>query len=358
MKWFKMRLLPIIMAVIVVHSTALAAAAIMPMVKLNGLHLPEWAVTTSSAGGKLLLSDSPETVPDDGIMYQDIVNGDTRLFFHHVNGTTEPKKIVVLLENASDKTANVTVYQYGLGGPSFDFLEVGKKVQYDYLKGDDVYLLEIPDKGVMSLIPSLEQSVVEPNMLVNGMYDFKTSGPVNVKVMMMPINADVRQFAATAKVLPADVGKYRLRGTFDGKDRLVVAGQIYNTKEHPMVAVTLADNKLDPYVTGIDATDGTRTTNYGNYGVVYKIFVPSSSYGTMSYYLNPRGGEYAGWLGVKYRHQEVYNIATPADKSSFGSTVNDSAYIGTYDGGKSLWLTFSPPGASNLPIKLIIAPGK
>jgi len=355
MKWFRIGFLPIIMSA-VLHSTVLAAT-IMPTVILNGLNLPEWAVKTSSSGGKLLLSDSPEMVPDDGITYQDIVNGDTRLFFHHVNGTNQPKKIVVLLENNTDKAANVTVYQYGLGGPGYDFLAVGKKVQFDYLKGDDVYLLEVPAKGSVSLISSLDNSIVLPNMLVNGMYDFKTDRPVNVKVMMMPIDADIQKFAASAKVLPADVAQYRLRGTFDGKDRLIV-GQAYDATKHGSVAVTLADNKLDPYVTGIDATDGTRTTNYGNYGVVYKVFMPSTAEGKMSYYLNPRGGEYAGWLGVKYRHQEVYNIATPADKMSFGSTVNDSAYIGTYEGGKSLWLTFSPPGASNLPIKLIIAPGK
>ena len=357
MKWFQSRLLPLIMAVLFVQSTAWAAS-INPTVNLKGVKLPEWAVDISSSGGKLLLSDSPETVPNDGIMYQDVVTGDTRLFFHHVNGTIEPKKIVVLLENASDKNANVTVYRYGLGGPSLDFLEVGKKVQYDYLKGDDIYLLEVPAGESRSLISSLDESIVEPNMLVNGMYDFKTSGPVNVKVMMMPLNADVQKFAASAQVLPADVAQYRLRGTFAGKDRLVVAGQTYNARYRETVAVTLADNKLDPYVTGIDATDGTPTTNYGNYGVVYNIFIPTMANGKMTYYLNPRGGVYAGWLGVNYRHREVYNVATPATAGTFGTTVNDGAYIGTYEGGKSLWLTFSPPGASNLPIKLIIGPGK
>ena len=356
MKWLRIGLLPIIM-VVTLHSTALAGTT-QPTVQLNGLKLPEWQTTISSYGGKLLLSDSPEIVPDDGIMYQDVVNGDTRLFFHHVNGTHEPKKIVVLLENASDNPANVTVYQYGLGGPGYDFMEVGKKVQADYLLDDDVYLLQVPGKQSMSLIPSLDQTIVQPDMLVNGMYDFKTDGPVNVKVMMMPINADIEQFAKNAKVLPADVGQYRLRGTFEGKDRLVVPGHTYDTKEHKSVAMTLADNKLDPFVTGVDATDGTKTTNFGNYGIVYKIFVPSSSNGKMTYYLNPRGGEYAGWLGVKYLHQQEYTIATPTDKTSFGATGDDSAFIGTYEGGKSLWLTFSPPGASNLPIKLIIAPVK
>ena len=364
MKWFRIGILPIAM-VIVLHSTALAATVqqsmrTMQTVQYNGLKLPEWATTITTSGGKLLLSDSPEIVYDDGITYQDIVQGDTRLFFHHVNGTNQPKKIVVLLENASDQPAHVKVSQYGLGGPGYNFLEVGKKVQSDYLMGDDVYLLEVPGNGSMSLIPKLDQSIVEPNMLVNGMYDFTTDAPVNVKVMMMPVNAVVEQFAACAKVLPADVGQYRLRGTFEGKDRLVVPAHTYDTKQHKAVAMTLADNKLDPFATGIDATDGTKTTNFGNYGIVYKIYVPATTNSKMSYYLNPRGGEYAGWLGVKYRHQEEYNIATPSGNTSFGSAGNgnDSAYIGTYEGANSLWLTFSPPGASNLPIKLIISPSK
>ena len=358
MKWLRVGLLPMIM-VVVLHSTALAAT-VKPTVTLNGLCLPEWTVSTSSSGGKLLLSDSPEMVPDDGIMYEDVVTGDTRLFFHHVNATTQPKKIVILLENATDKYTQVVVYQYGLGGPGYDFLQIGKKVQFDYLKDNNVYLVEVPAKDSRSLIASLDHSIVEPGMLVNGMYDFKTDGPVKVKVMMMPIDADIQTFAASAKVLPADVGQYRLRGTFDGKDRLITPTKTYDVTNHKAVAVTLADNKLDPYVVGIDATDGTKTTNYGNYGIVYKIFVPSTANGKMSYYINPRGGEYAGWLGVEYRHQEEYTIATPADKMSFGGTGNgnDSAFIGTYEGGKSLWLTFSPPGASNLPIKLIIAPAK
>ena len=328
-----------------------------PTVILNGLDLPEWGTTVSSYGGKLLLSDSPEMVTNDGIMYQDVVNGDNRLFFHHVNATSQPKKIVVLLENAGEKPAHVTVYRYGLGGPSEDFLEVGKKVQFDYIEGKDAYLLEVPGKDSTSLIPSLDHNIVAPNMLVNGMYDFTTDQPITVKFMMMPVDADVQTFAAHAAILPPDVGQYRLRGTFEGKDRLVIPDNVYDATKDGAVAVTLADNVLDTYVTGIDATDGTATTNYGNYGVVYKIYVPSTSRGQMSYYLNPRGGEYAGWLGTKYRHQEIATIATPADQMSFGSKpVSESAYLGTYEGAKSLWMTFSPPGASNLPIKLIIKP--
>lgn len=356
MKWLQIGILPMIMAVIV-QSTVLAAS-VQPVDKLNGVELKEWPVKVSSYGGNLLFSDSPETVPNDGIMYQDVVKGDTRLFFHHVNGTKTPKKIVVLLENATEKVAHVTVSQHGLGGPGFDYLEVGKKVQEDYIKGADIYLIDVPSKESRSLIPSLDHSIVETDMLVNGMYDFSTDQPINVKIMMMPVDADIQEFAATAKVLPPDAGSNRLRGTFPGKDRLVIPEQIYDASVHGVVAMTLADNQVDLYVKGIDATDGTPTTNYGNYGIVYKIFVPTTSNGKITYQLNPRGGQYASWLGTKYRHSEVHAIATPRDAISFGTTINETTYIGTYEGGKSLWVTFSPPGASNLPVKLLLQPIK
>jgi hypothetical protein len=355
--WFKFGILPLIISVML-QNTALAVDTY-STVKLNGLSLPEWSTTVSSYGGKLLLSDSPEMVPDNGIMYQDTVSGDIRLFFHHVNATTEAKKIVVLLENAGEETAHITVTQHGLGGPSLDYLQVGKKVQQEYLAGGNLYLLDVPCKDSRSLISFLDTSIIEPNMLVNGMYDLKIDHPVTVKVMMMPLDANIAEFAAKAKVLPPDDGKYRLRGTFEGKDRLVVGKQSYDSRKNGAVALTLADNKIDQYVTGIDATDGSPTLNYGNYGIVYKVYLPSMSGDKVSYYLNPRGGEYAGWLGLEYRHQDVYTIPTPADATSFGSKkISESAYLGTYESGKSVWMTFSPPGASNLPIKLIVAPGK
>lgn len=354
MKWIKY-IAAVAALIASTQSMVLAAEATAgkPLAGVDLLKLPEWAVTSSSYGGKLLLSDSPEIVPADGIMYQDTVTGDARLFFHHVNGTTTNKKIVVLLENADNNPAHVTVYQHGISGPSLDYLAVGKAAQLEYLQGNNLYLLEVPPQGAYELIPGLSDKEVKPDDLVNGIYDFTSDRPVTVKVMMMPFDAKVKEFAAQAKVLPTD--QYRLRGTFAGKDRLLVPTQVYNPKKDGTVAITLADNAIDRYVTGIDATDGSKTLNYGNYGVMYKLFIPSAYEGKVSYYLNPRGGVYAGGLHVKYRHQEEQVVATPADRVSFGDTGKDVASIGSFDGGQSLWLTFSPPGVSNLPVKLIIS---
>jgi len=333
-------------------SPAMAAAG---PEKLDILKLPEWQVTSSSFGGKLLLSDSPEMVTSDAILYQDKVEGDVRLFFHHVNSTTSPKRLVVLLENDGPIPANVTVYQYGIGGPGLDWMTIGKTAQTNYLAGEDMYLVEVPAHGAEQLYHVLGDTEVQPNMLVNGIFDFKADRPVTVKVLMMPTSGDIRKFARQAPVAPPD--QYQLRGTFEGKDRMLVPLKVYNPSEHGPVALTLADNYLDQYVEGVDATTGAKVVNYGNYGIVYKIFLPSDGQGKIAYFLNPRGGDYAGAMGIKYQHVNGIPVPTPVGRTAFGNDkLTDFAQLGRFGAGDSLWLTFSPPGASNLPVKLVILP--
>lgn len=344
------------LAVSIFYSPQPVLAQAQPLGKLY--KITELPVTVTEQRDKLLLlSDSPEMVPDDGIMYQDTVKGDIRLFFHHVNATQEPKKIVVLLVNNTTEAADVIINRHGLGGPDLDYLAVGKIAQLNYLNQEEVELIHVPANGTAHLVSVLQDTVVLPNELVNGIYDFKTKIPLKVVVMMLPVDAEPAEFAATAPVLPTD--SQRLRGTFPGSDRIIVPSKVYNAKQDGIMAITLADHKLDTYVSGIDATDGSTTLNYGNYGVVYKLFIPTAFEQQYAVYLNPRGGEYAGGIKVKYRRQDETTIATPADRLFFGSkTVRDVAQLGSFDGGQSLWLTFSPPGASNLPVKIILAPAK
>ncbi len=331
---------------------ALGGSAAAGPAELDILKLPEWQVTSSSYGGKLLLSDSPEMAAGDGILYQDRVAGDARLFFHHVNATAAPKRLVVLVESTGP-AATVTVHQHGVGGPGYDWMAVGKAAQVAYLAGGDLRQIDVPAGGAATLY----DAAFKPNMLINGIFDFIADRPVTVKVMLVPAGEDAKAFALRARVLPPDGQK--LRGTFDGKDRMLVPMKVYNPQDDGPVALTLADNALDQYLEGIDATTGEKVVNYGNYGVVYKLFLPADGQGRTAYYLNPRGGDYAGALGIKYKYVVAPPVPTPAGSTAFGShKLTDFAHVGTFGGGESLWLMFSPPGASNLPVKLIIVPEK
>ncbi|WP_213055582.1 hypothetical protein, partial [Escherichia coli] len=56
----------------------------------------------------LIVSDSPETFTEKGILYQEKVNGKARLYATHVNGMDRKMKFAILVRN-SDPTRSVTI---------------------------------------------------------------------------------------------------------------------------------------------------------------------------------------------------------------------------------------------------------
>lgn len=321
--------------------------------------LPEWKMRSAEVGGTLLFSDSPEIVDRDGILYSDVVRGSARLLYYHLNGTKQPKKIVAVLENVGKEDVNVTITNYGMGGPSADYLYVGRTTQQQYFRGGNLAFAHVPARGKRLLLQKMNDIIVEPEKLVYGVIDFDAAAPVRVTVLMLPHTEDPLQFVSKAKVLPADAS--RLRGTFVGMDRVLKADKIYDGKEHGPVAVTLADGVLDRYRTGIDATDGSIVENYGNYGILYHIHIPTKGGGSTKYYLNPRGGVYSGALTMRLgAHAQGKMLATPRDRAFFGEDerTDDITYLGQQSNFRSVWFDFSPPGASNLPARLILVPAK
>lgn len=335
-------------------STALGATAVLP--DRLFVDSPEWALTATQYGPKLLLADSPEIVPGDGITYEDQVQGDVRLFFHQVNGTQEPKKVLVFLENKGKQAAQVSVYHYGFAGPGEAYGLIGKQAQDDYLANERAAYTVTVEPGKRELLWNvMGKTIVRYNELVNGIFDFKADQPVNVKVVMVP--TDYREKTVdNLKVLPND--ETALRGTFNGADKLLIPNEVYNPAQNGAVMVTLADNDVDSYIVGTDVTTGRPVMNYGNYGVMYHLFMPSVD-GTQKFngYLNPLGGDYGGALGIVYDHKVLPPVFTPSDQAVFGAnTITAASLFGAYQSGKSLWVTFSPPGASNLPIRLLFVP--
>ena len=205
----------------------------------------------------------------------------------------------------------------------------------------------------------MNQTIVEPGQLVYGVFDFETTVPIKVSVVMLPAEDDPVQFLSRARVLPAD--SHRLRGTFVGMDRIVKSDQIYDSSKDGAIYIPLADDKNDEYRTGIDATDGSIVKNYGNYGILYKIHIPTKGMGKTKYYLMPRGGVYAGAMTVgRAMNSSKDMLLTPADRIFFGEkiNVNELAELGTYNDFSSTWFEFSPPGASNLPVNLVLIPAE
>ncbi len=318
--------------------------------------LPEWPVTTFEAGVRFILSDSPEEVQQEGILYQDQVKGNMRLFFHHVNAMPENKRIVAMLFNAGSVPAKVEVVRYGVSGPDLDYLRAGRAIQGDYLKAENQHKMQLAP-GQSFLLPGGKAGpALSSQMLVTGMIDFHTDQELRLVVAAIAEQGNPADLVSRSAVLPPITGKPHLRGSFAYGDRVLMTENVYDPGVNGPVAITIGDGKTDAFLAGKDATSGVAVRNEGNYGVVYRVLIPTKGQGKIRCYLNPRGGVYAGWAAVKTRW-EYKLVGTPSQSVYFGdATLVDFELIAEFPAGESLWVTLSPPGASNLPVRLVLVP--
>ena len=336
-----------------------------------------WPVESKDEVGTLLFSDSPESVTEDGILYQDVVKGEARVLYYHLNSSDADKKVAVVLQSVDNQPAIVRVTRGGTSDPSPDYLHVGKMTQMAYFEGEaygDIYI----GRGRHRLLQeNMDTTILHPGDLVYGVYDFSTNRPVKVSVIMYPADANPYEFLEQAHVLPKD--EQRLRGTFHGMDRVITSEKVYDPSSDGIVYFPLADDIHDLYRTGVDATDGSEAKNYGNYGILYKLQIPTMKGGATQYYLSPLGGIYAGAMTVRTDGGQRRMIETPYEKPYFGDATppesdatqkareeglailtddTELADLGSYEDDIPVTFEFSPPGASNLPINIIMMPAE
>lgn len=330
-------------------------------------YITRWETEAADSGGTLLLSDSPEYVSSDGILYEDKVDGSARVFYYHLNDTKQPKKIAVVLTCEDDDFTKVHVRRGGMNGGSDNYFAVGKAVQAEYFENSLRETLYFMKGSTQLLQPRMSEVVLQPGEIVCGMYDFDTTHPIKVSVLMYPTDADPCSFVKTAKILPKS--ESRLRGTFQGMNRTISGKSTYDPAANEAVYVCLADGDLDPFKVGVDATDGSVVVNYGNYGVLYRVKLKAKNTMPTRYMLMPLGGTYAGVMTASqgsFGKKEMLMI--PLGKTFFGENGiygvevitpdTDLADLGVYDGSKEVIFEFSPPGASNLPVNLVMMPSK
>ena len=342
----------------------------------NPQGLARWDMDSRDEGGTLIFSDSPEYVDQNGILYQDSVKGDARVLFYHLNNTSEPKKLAVVLKNEYNGANTVTITRGGNGQPSSDYLKVGKATQLEYFSQEKNQKIDLQPGMSRLLQEDMNMTILQPGELTYGVFDFHADHSVLGSVIMLDAYGDPVTAVSNLPVLPKD--EMRLRGTFKGMNRVLSARKVYNPGEDGGVYFMLADNKSDKYRKGIDATDGSAVTNYGNYGINYRIELPVQD-GDVDYYLSPLGGVYAGAMR-SFQATKTYTLfPTPGAREYFGDRTapetdtmqaqreagkwqlaqnTELAPLGESVGKGETVFEFSPPGASNLPVAVVMLPKK
>ncbi len=300
------------------------------------------------SGPVLQFSDSPEMVYGTGILYRDWIKDRARIFFHHVNATSTPKKLAVVLKNSkSMRPVKYRITRQGVAGRSVDYLRDGKEAERLYF--DDAS--QKGEEGSVGFSRSAEVlsgrgEVLRSDKLLTGIVDIEVDRPVQVSVLMCDPRQDIEYFNDTAPVEPMD--EHPLRGTFTGAD--------WNYK----VPVVLDSDSRKPYmleqassgqgfIIGVDSTTGKMAENYGNYGIIYNIDFTVAGSRPMQFIFNPIGGPFAGY-GVLEGNGRRQLIAMPQNRVDIGYYVNDAIVLAELEPGDYRF-TWSPPGASNLPVR-------
>lgn len=289
----------------------------------------------------LLMSNSPETVIENGILYRDMVSGNVRLLFSHKNSTTDRKRIYVLAENIGREEACITISKKGWGGPSTDELAIGRIGLTRYLASDLNNNMEIAPGQTIVLEGAGEGRVIPANNSVYGMIDLFVKGDINITFVMVDAGSDVLTTYHTLPELARDVHP---RGTFIGANRVYEVEMSGNEPQR----FIFSDGKTDGYLGGIDALTGLNVINKGNYGVLYTMKINTDT--RTGILTNPRGGAFLG--ASKSPDGTIYSIPN-AGVIKTGSQAAMNMILHQHDSGEYI---FSPPASSYMPVSLLFMP--
>ncbi|WP_166242750.1 stalk domain-containing protein [Paenibacillus turpanensis] len=291
---------------------------------------------------KLLVSDSPETVVEKGILYQDKVNGKTRLYADHMNGTDERLYIAIMATNNGTEPVTIKTTKQGEVYPSIYANLIGHEATVDFManyseKAD--VIVPPGESQVYALFPE-----ILPEQGINLFYDLETSGETTISFIAFGRGDKIENFQSMRK-LPYD---QNVRGTFDAAD---IKWKIDPAQLSEPALITIGDGEIDRYVTGYDAIEERAATNFGNYGVMYHVEMDNPP--PMAIMLLARGGVYKGPFKINGEYLMVPNhggVMTPMDgvHLMWRTTGNE----------KTLNIEFSPPAGSAFPVDLIFYPLK
>ncbi|WP_438447123.1 stalk domain-containing protein [Gorillibacterium sp. sgz5001074] len=293
---------------------------------------------------KLILSDSPETIKDKGILYQDRINGKARLYADHVNGMEGKVRFVIMARNTSpDKTVTIKTTNKGEVYPSIYANLIGHEASVDFLLKDPVQ-----DKPI-TLAPNQGLAYVQmpdlyPAQGINVFYDVETDGEVEFSFLALDssVSTPTPALLGTLKHLPF---AGNVRGTFPVSDMTWKSDM---SKVKSPVRITIGDGKEDAFIKGYDTERKSEASNDGNYGMIYNIELQNPP--KMAVLLLARGGPFKGPFKLNGEFTMV------PDSGVLEAFTRVQVLKRTTGQEGKLNIEFTPPAGSAFPIDLILYP--
>lgn len=301
-------------------------------------------ISKETIPGTMLMSDSPEVVSREGILYRDSINGKGRLLLHHINNFSETstisgnKRLVVVVENKTDEPITVNLHNKTIRGPVDDILYLGQKMLSDYLTGSETETILLAPGEKKYLYDSGKKWV--KGSCISGLMDIDTIGEATFTIASVSAGSTLNSMEGMELFLK----EVHPRGTFDTIGMNYAIELDGSVPEKLLIGVG-----EEEWVKGYDAITNEPAQNKGNFGVSYYITITAKE--DTGIILNPRADMFRGaieWNGVG-----VYNIPTVGN---IYSNTAKAVSLGTIKKGETKTIEYMLPNGSSAPVLLGFIP--
>lgn len=290
--------------------------------------------------GVLVMSNSPESVKEEGILYEERVKGRGRLLVHHINHMKEEnKRLVVLAQNKSSKWVDFTIKNNIFKGPSKDVLAIGQSVLYDYFnKGNGIHVNLKPEETYI-IYDSLKDKW-KYDEVISGMVDFEGEDCIKYIVASIDEKTQIEQ-VPNMRLAQRDVHP---RGTFQ---HLAKYYEIKLNKINQNTKLIIGGTEAE-WEKGVDTLTQKSSVNRGNFGVTYHLKITAIQ--DTAVILNPRGNMFRG--SIKWEGEGAYLVP----KHGYFPSLEKAAYLGVIKKGETKELVYMLPCGSSAPIVIGFIP--
>lgn len=301
-------------------------------------------VHQSTVAGSMIMSDSPEEVTREGILYRDIINGEGRILIHHINNFKDisvaggDKRLVVVAENTSKVPVTLTLSNKTIKGPVTDVLYLGQRLLYDYLVGSQ--------EEAITLQPGERHYIYDSGTkwkqetCISGLMDVSTTGEVTFTMAAVSAGNTINNMSGMELFLQA----VHPRGTFSD----VAINYTLNLDGTKPTKLLIGKGE-EEWVKGYDALTNEPAQNKGNYGVSYYITITATE--DMGIILNPRANVFRG--AIEWKGIGVYNIPTTG---IILSNTAKAVSLGTIKAGETKTFEYMLPNGSAAPVLIGFIP--
>lgn len=304
---------------------------------LNRPQLPKTKVEYME-GRKLLLSDSPETFYEEGVLYRDVINGQGRLYADHLNGMKETAEFAIVARNTTNRSITVTTTRKGEVYPSIYANMIGHQASVDFLMNEPISEKLVIPAGQTRIYKRFPD--FRPGQGVNLFYDLETDGEVEFSFVAATKTTGVLN--PNLKPLPF---QGHIRGSFPVSE---IRWEVDGSQFEETSALTFGAPDIDPWVEGYDVFRQQAVQADANFGVLYKIRIHKPKKSTILFL--PRAGVFKGPIKIdgEFVLLPDSGVILPFERLQIvHRTTGEEDYVD---------IEFTPPAGSAFPVDLLFVP--